>query len=498
MNTILANLVSTLEARLPQLLLALGILVIGWLLALLISMAIRFLLKRTEIDNRLADWIVGEGGAEGLEVERLISRLVFWILMLFVVVGFFHALGLTVITDPLMVFLNRVFAYLPRLIAPVLLLLVAWALATGLRFGLRKVLTVARIDERLGDQAGLDKDTPVSLAKTLSDAVYWLVFLVFLPAILSALDLQGLLHPVQGMIDEFLGFLPNLLAAMAILALGWLLARILQRIVSNLLAAVGADSLSEQIGLATALGETTLSKVLGLLVYVLILIPVLIAALNALHLDAVTEPASRMLSTILAALPLLFGASLLLLIAFFVGRVVAGLVSNLLAGFGFDAMLAKAGIGSSDAEDEMKISAIVGKLALIAIMMFATIEAVRMLGFDMLAGLVAEFMVFAGHVGLGLIIFGVGLYLAQLAARTVESSSTPQAGLLAMASRVSILVLAGAMALRQMGLANEIITLAFGLLLGAVAVATALAFGLGGRDLAAESLREWSEKAKKN
>ena len=179
-------------------------------------------------------------------------------------------------------------------------------------------------------------------------------------------------------------------------------------------------------------------------------------------------------------------------------RVVAGLVSNLLAGFGFDTMLAKAGIGSSRADDEVKISTIVGKLALVAIMMFATIEAVRMLGFDMLAGLVAEFMVFAGHVGLGLIIFGVGLYLAQLAARTVESSSTPQAGLLAIASRVSILVLAGAMALRQMGLANEIITLAFGLLLGAVAVATALAFGLGGRDLAAETLREWSEKTKKS
>ena len=64
-----------------------------------------------------------------------------------------------------------------------------------------------------------------------------------------------------------------------------------------------------------------------------------------------------------------------------------------------------------------------------------------------------------------------------------------------MTARVAILVLTEAMALRQMGLANEIINMAFGLLLGALAVALALAFGLGGRDLAARQLQEWKEQA---
>ena len=47
------------------------------------------------------------------------------------------------------------------------------------------------------------------------------------------------------------------------------------------------------------------------------------------------------------------------------------------------------------------------------------------------------------------------------------------------------------MALQQMGVATSIVNLAFGLLLGAVAVAIAIAFGLGGRDVAADNLREW-------
>ena len=64
-------------------------------------------------------------------------------------------------------------------------------------------------------------------------------------------------------------------------------------------------------------------------------------------------------------------------------------------------------------------------------------------------------------------------------------------------ARISIVILSGAIALRQMGLANEIIELAFGILLGSVAVAAALAFGLGGRDIAATQLFGWLGSRKK-
>jgi cytochrome bd-type quinol oxidase subunit 2 len=129
-------------------------------------------------------------------------------------------------------------------------------------------------------------------------------------------------------------------------------------------------------------------------------------------------------------------------------------------------------------------------------MLFASIEALRLLGFGSVAELVTSFAAFAGQVILGLIVFAIGLYLANLAAKTIKASGAAQAGMLALAARVSILALAGAMALRQMGLANEIINLAFGLLLGAVAVAAALAFGLGGRETASRELEAWVKSAR--
>jgi hypothetical protein len=130
-------------------------------------------------------------------------------------------------------------------------------------------------------------------------------------------------------------------------------------------------------------------------------------------------------------------------------------------------------------------------------MLLASIEASRLLGFATLAALIADLTVFLGQVILGLIIFGIGLYLANLAAEVVRASGAAQAGLLALAARVSILILAGAIALSQMGLASEIIQIAFGVLLAAIALAAALAFGLGGREIAARELDKWLKSVRR-
>ncbi len=495
MQVILDQITRLVGAYIPNLVAALAILIIGWLVALILSAVVRGVLRRTTLDNRLARWIVGEEAAKAVEMERQISRGVYYLIMIFVLIAFFQTLGLTIITEPLNQLLIQVFQYAPRLLGAGLLLLIAWIVASALRLIISRVLTAAKIDERLGSSAALEEER-VPLAQTLGNAMYWLVFLLFLPAVLNALELEGLLQPVQGMINQILGFLPNIFAAGLILAVGWFVARIVQQIVSNLLAAIGADQLSERVGLAPVLGKQRLSGLLGLVLYVLILIPVLIAALNALALEAVTQPASNMLNLILDAIPAIFAAALVLVIAYVVGRVVAGLITNLLTGVGFNAVLARLGLGKEPAEGERTPSEVVSYLVLVVIMLFAAIEASRLLGFVLLADLVAQFTAFAGQVILGLIIFAIGLYLANLAARTVQASGAAQAGWLAMAARVSIMVLAGAMALRQMGLANEIINLAFGLLLGAIAVAVALAFGLGGREIAAREVEGWLQSIK--
>jgi len=497
MQTILDQVTRLVGAYVPSLVGAIAILIVGWLVALLVSAIVRGALHRTTLDNRLANWLAAEKGAATIPAESWIAKGVFYLIMLFVLVAFFQTLGLTLVTEPLNQLLIQVFQYAPRALGAGALLLIAWVLASILRIVIARVLDAAKIDERLNSEAGLKDEERVPLGQTVGEAAYWLVFLLFLPAVLSALALEGLLGPVQGMIDKILGYLPNVFAAAIVLVVGWFIARIAQRIVTNLLAVVGTDRLSDQVGLAAVLGKQRLSGLIGLVVYILILIPVLIASLNALALDAITRPASNMLNQMFAALPSIFGAALVLTIAYLVGRVIAGLVTNLLTGFGFNNVLVRLGLSKEMADGKQTPAQIVGYLVLVAIMLFAAIEASRLLGFALLAELIVQFTVFAGQIVMGLIIFALGLFLADWAAKAIQDSGAAQASLLAPATRVSILVLATAMALRQMGLANEIINLAFGLLLGAIAVAVALAFGLGGREIAARELDEWFKSIRK-
>ena len=480
----------------PRIAAALGILVVGWLIALIVAAILRALLRRTTLDNRLAAWFAGEEDAKHVRVENWIGRGAYYLIMLFVLVAVFQTLGLTILTEPLNRLLTQIFEFAPRILGAGFLLIIAWMLATVLRLVISKALTAAKLDERLKSEVGVEGERKAPLAKSLGDAVYWLVFLLFLPGVLNALAVQGLLEPIQAMVGKVAGFVPNLFTAGIILGVGWFVARIVQRVVSSLLSAVGLDALSEKGGLSAVLGTQRLSGVVGLVAYILIFLPVVIAALNALQMEAITVPASNMLSMILEAIPAVFGAVLVLTVAYLVGRVVSGLVANLLAGAGFNGILARLGLGKEAEEGSRTPSAIVGTLILVAIMLFAVTEAAGLIGFGVLSSLTSQFLMFAGRIVVGLIIFAIGLYLANFVHNTVLATGAAQAWFMALGARIAIVVLSGAMALRHMGLADEIVNLAFGLVLGAVAVALAIAFGLGGREAAARYLEGWLQSMK--
>ena len=486
------EMLSTVGAYAPRFAAAAAILVGGWIVARVLGALVTGGLRRTELDDRLARWISG-GRDTALPVERLAGRAVFYLAMLFVLVAFFQTLGLEPITQPLNALLTEISAFAPRVLAAAALLVLAWVVATALRRIVSMTLEATDLDARLGESAREGGDS-LPLSRTLADAVYWLVFLLFLPAVLSTLAIEGLLTPVQGLADQLLSFVPNLFAAAVIFAVGWLVARLLQRVVTNLLASAGIDALPARIGIGE-MGTRSLSGLVGLVVYVFVLVPVVISSLNALRLDAVTAPASAMLGQILDAIPALFAAVLLLAIAFAVGRLVRSLTTALLAGAGFDGVLAHIGLADAKRPGGRSLSEIAGSLALVFIMVFAAVEAADMIGFLALSEVLRSLIEFGGQVLLGLLVLGVGLWLADLAATTVRDSGVAQADTLAVAARISVVALAGAMALRQLGLGEQIIELAFGLTLGSVAVAAALAFGLGGRDVAGEQVRRWRDRA---
>ena len=136
----------------------------------------------------------------------------------------------------------------------------------------------------------------------------------------------------------------------------------------------------------------------------------------------------------------------------------------------------------------MTPSWIVGSLVFAAIVIAAAMEAVNALGFDRLSDLAGQLVVFGGQILFGLAIVAVGLFIANVAANAVAASAVGQARTIALITRIVIIAFAVALGLQEMGIANEIVMLAFGIPLGALALAAAVAAGVGGRDLAAQEL----------
>jgi hypothetical protein len=192
-------------------------------------------------------------------------------------------------------------------------------------------LKATKFDKRFTEYTELTEERKPAVSETVGSIAYWGTLLLFLPAILGALAMEGILEPVEVLVQKIVAFLPNIFVAAAILLVGWFLARIVRKVVASFLAAVGTDKLSEKTGLSGVLKSSSLSNLLGLVVYVLILIPVAIAALEALQLTSLTTPASNMLQKTLAATPLVFGAVLLVALAYIIGRLVARLVAGLQA-----------------------------------------------------------------------------------------------------------------------------------------------------------------------
>lgn len=380
--------------------------------------------------------------------------------------------------------------YAPRVFFALLLLLAAWVVASILRAITQRGLRALKVDEKLSTVE--DTSSGQTIVKTLSDVVYWIVFLCFIPAILGVLGLNGILAPVQTMMNNILGFLPNVLAAVLIFVIGSLIARILRQIVTSLLAAAGANRLAEKAGIESVAGTNGVSGIIGTIVYALVLLGVLSAALSVLSIEAISNPINNVINGITNAIPNIFGAAIIVVIAFMIGRVVAGIVTNILTGIGFNSIPKALGFSNIPIEGERTASSFVGQISFLAIMFFAVTAAANLLGFERVSEIVQELTVFGGHLLTGVIIFGVGLYLANLAARLISESEVTNAGTLATMARVAILIFTGAMALRQMGLADDIVNLAFGLSLGALAVSAAIAFGVGGIDFAKRVLSRFN------
>ncbi|MEW6594296.1 MAG: mechanosensitive ion channel [Thermodesulfobacteriota bacterium] len=375
--------------------------------------------------------------------------------------------------------------YLPSVFGALLIFLVGIGAAKLIRKAIVAFCEKMNVDERLAGKVGEE----VHIARFLGSLAYYLVALWVLLLTLDVLGVKDVLDPVMLMFSNFLGIFPNLVAALLIAFTGYFIAKILASSVEVL--ARGLDGFSSRVGLSE---QFRISRLIGQLVFLVIFIPVLISALDALKIEAISIPSTQMLTTILSAIPKILAAVLILGVAFIVGRFVTSAATELLQNLGADRLPEKLGF-KVVMGDTTSFSRVCGGLLFFFVMLAATVSAVEQLAMPQLASILGEFLVFAGQIVLGLVILAIGNFIATLAFNALSQTADNRG--LATIARVAILALVLAMGLRAMGIADDIVDLAFGLTLGAVAIAFALAFGLGGREAAGRQMEYWLKNLRK-
>jgi hypothetical protein len=386
----------------------------------------------------------------------------------------------------------------PKILGAIAILVVAWLVARAAKWAIAKV-----VDKVPALKKHYEAEPGKTLGSLIGDIVFWLIILLGIMLALQPLRLGGVLDPVRQLTTNAFAFIPNVVGAGLIFFIGLIVARIVRRLVEGSLLAANADGwlrktgLSENAGTvpasapgaAPAVGapRTSISRSVGMVVFFLIMIPVTISALEALRIEAISGPATQMLRTILDAIPNVLGALILLAIGYFVGKLAKQAIEQLLPSMGFDRAVSAIGISAEGGTP----SRTVGTAVMIAILIFFAIKAAELLQSPIIAAMLAQVLELGSRVLFGAVIILGGVAIARIVANLVGGAGTE--GWLPAILRWSVIALAVAIGLRFMGLANEIVIIAFAAIIGSAAVACALAFGLGGRPTAHKLLERWTD-----
>ncbi len=371
---------------------------------------------------------------------------------------------------------------LGQVLGAILLFIIGYFIAKLIGGLVTKLVRATGIQERVGRTR---RGNRVNIPKLVGKLVYYLLMVIVLIAVLEVLGFNSALRPLENLVNNFLDFLPNLLGAAVIAFAGYILATIAGELVA--LAVAGVEGLSERYGLSDRVNWANVARQI---VFLIIFIPLLIAAIDVLGLETISRPLTAILREVLAAIPKVLAAAFVLFAFYYLAKFISGFVRNLLAGVNTDEFARRMHltrfIGNAS------IAGIAAGVVFFFIMFSGVITAINILDFEQLSYLLNEMFEITLQILFGIVILAIGNVVATFAYNAVKTSQS--SNFLASIARFAILGLFIAIALRTMGIADDIVNLAFGLILGALAVAFALSFGLGGREAAGKQMDDFLSK----
>lgn len=385
------------------------------------------------------------------------------------------------ITNAFQNILNAFNDSLPSTIGVIVILIIGIFVAKLLKSIISKLIRKTGIDNKL-------KNSKLKLSTFIGKIVYFLVLIFAFMLALEKLGMTSILDPVKGLLDGFLKFIPNIVGAGLVGYIGYMLATIISEFVG--LSGETIEKFAPKLRLPENINLVTILKKV---VFIFIFIPLLISALNILSIDAVSGPAINMLETFFDAIPRILVAAIIMIIFIVAAKFLSGLIKDLLDSLNVNEILKKANLTAI--VGKINIEKLISNIVFLFIVLFGLMTAIEKLKFDKLSEIVNTIVNLSGNILFGLIILAIGNWLANVASKHFINTVNNQ--FVGSIIKVAIIAIFLAIGLEKMGIADNIINLAFGITLGAVALTVVLSFGLGGREAAGKHMEKILNKFNK-
>ncbi|MBQ5318509.1 MAG: mechanosensitive ion channel [Oscillospiraceae bacterium] len=394
--------------------------------------------------------------------------------------------------DTLTKFLNSLLDRVPDVIFAIILLIVAFIAAKIAKSLAIKLLGLVKT-EKLTSKAGIETSTVDNAKAFIAKLVYFVVFLLFLPGVLDKLGMNSVSAPIENLANTFLNFVPKLVAAGIIIVVGFFIAKILKDLLLPLVKATKVDKLQEKTGVQ-ATEKTTFSNIIVNVIYGLVILFVVTAALEQLGIAAISNPASQIVSAIFAIIPNILGAIVIIAVGIFIAGLVAGLLENLLAGVGADTLVEKV---TGTPSKKLVLSKVIAQAVKYILVVIFLVQGVNVLELPVLTEIGAIVLGYVPAAVSAILIIAIGIFAGNTAESAI-SKKFPEAKGGALIAKIAIYVVTGFLCLSQLGVATVIVESTFIFIIAAVCIAFAIAFGIGGRTFAANTLEKVEKKINDN
>lgn len=381
--------------------------------------------------------------------------------------------------------LSSIFGGIGSIIVAALILVVAFVAAAIVKSLVLKLIDKTKLKDIL---TKADAEGKAGSAKEFTGKlVYLLVFLLFVPAIFSALGLGSVMAPISNILNTIWGYVPNIVAAAIVLLVGNLIAKLVRQLLVPVFDKLNINKLQEKAGIEVK-GADKLSNTLAYIVYVLILIPTVIMALTVLNITVISTPAVGMLNTVISFIPNIVIGLVIIVIGCMIGKLVGQIVTKLIASAGLDAKLQ--GL-LDDKNQKFVLSKVTGGVVYAVVVIFFVVEGLNVLKLDVLTNIGAVVIAYMPTALAAVLILAATVIVSSMVEKALRKNGL---NTYAVVAKVAIIVVGVFMILSQLGIAVEIVNSAFVLIVAALAVAFAIAFGVGGKEFAAKALKKLEEK----